>query len=230
MPSEVAAELTAAVGRQRGTHLARRMTAAMGAYERDRYQDAWRISKTVVDEVPESAAAHELHGLIAYRLGNWRNAIRHLEKAMSLAGDDTSQVPILMDCHRALGHHRRVEELWTKLRESSPDADVLAEGRLVLASDLADRGQLAEALSLLQAAGAARRFRHPAPRHVRQWYVLADLLERAGDLPRARELFARVAEADPDLADAPDRFAALGRVRTARTGRRQPSGVARSRR
>gem|GEM_PF-3645235 len=46
--------------------------------------------------------------------------------------------------------------------------------------------------------------------------MLADLYERAGDFARARELFARVAEADPDLADAAQRFAELGRTRRRR--------------
>lgn len=213
LPAEVRAELTDAVGAQRGAKLAERMAAATRAYERDRYQDAMRISKMLADQVPESAAVRELHGLVCYRLGRWREAIRHLEAARSLAGDDPSQLPVVMDCHRAQGHHRKVGELWETLRAASPDADVLAEGRLVLASDLADQGDLQGAVALLTDAGAGRSLRHPAERHVRQWYVLADLLERAGDLPRARELFARVVEADPELADATRRLAALGRGR-----------------
>lgn len=213
LPGDVRAELTGAVGAQRGAKLAERMAAAARAYERDRYQDAFRITKMLAEQVPESAAVRELHGLVCYRLGRWREAIRHLDAARTLAGDDPSQLPVVMDCHRALGHHRRVAELWEVLRAASPDADVLAEGRLVLASVLADRGELQEAVALLTSAGAARMLRHPAERHVRQWYVLGDLLERAGDLPRARELFARVVEADPELADAARRLAALGRGR-----------------
>lgn len=218
------AELTGVVGAQRGAKLAERMAAAARAYERDRYQDALRITRGVVDQVPESAAARELHGLACYRLGRWREAIRHLEAARSLSGDDPSQVPVLMDCHRAQGHHRRVGELWDELRAASPDADVLAEGRLVRASALAERGDLDAALQLLTGAGAAKALRHPAERHVRQWYVLADLFERAGDLPRARELFARVVDVDPELADAATRLAALGRAQARRTGSRRPAG------
>jgi tetratricopeptide (TPR) repeat protein len=200
-----------AAGAQRGARLAERLAAAARAYERDRYSDVLRITKGLLEHVPESATARELHGLACYRLGRWREAIRHLEAARSRAGGDPSQLPVLMDCHRAQGHHRRVGELWEELRAASPDADVLAEGRLVLASDLADRGELEAAVDLLTRAGAARNLRHPAERHVRQWYVLADLLERAGDLPRARDLFSRVVEADPELADAGIRLAALGR-------------------
>jgi len=43
-----------------------------------------------------------------------------------------------------------------------------------------------------------------------QWYALADLYERAGDLPRARELFARVASFSPvQLFDTEERLTAL---------------------
>ena len=192
------------------------MAAAAQAYARDRYGDALRMVKNVVQEVPESAAAQELHGLVCYRLGRWKQAISHLELARTLAGDDPSQMPVLMDCHRALGHHRKVERLWDELRGASPDADVLAEGRLVLAADLADRNHLGDAISLLVDAGAGRNLRKPAERHLRQWYLLADLSERAGDLPRARELFSRVAEADPELADAGARLRALGSSRRRR--------------
>jgi tetratricopeptide (TPR) repeat protein len=118
-----------------------------------------------------------------------------------------------------------VEALWKELRAASPSADVLVEGRLVLAADLADRGELSGAIDLLTSAGAARHLRNPADRHIRQWYVLADLYERAGDVPLARDLFARVLDADPGLADAAERLASLGSPK-----RRGPRRVAEGRR
>ena len=41
------------------------------------------------------------------------------------------------------------------------------------------------------------------------WSLLADLYERSGDIPRARELFERVVAADPELSDAAERLAGL---------------------
>jgi len=210
LPSEVLNELAAAVGRDHATKLSERMAAGVRAYERDRYTEAFRITKQLAEQVPESAAARELHGLVCYRLGRWTQAINHLEAARSLGDDDTSQIPVMMDCHRALHRHRRVAVLWEELRASSPSPDVLAEGRMVLASDLADQRKLNAAVEVLATAGAGRNLRHPSERHIRQWYVLADLYERAGDTAHARELFGRVAAADPELADAQDRYAALG--------------------
>ena len=110
------------------------MAAAARAYERDRYPEALRITRELVDRVPESAAARELHGLVCYRLGRWTRGHRAPRGGPQLSGgDDTSQVPVLMDCHRAMDHHRRVEALWEELRGASPSADILAEGRMVLA-------------------------------------------------------------------------------------------------
>jgi tetratricopeptide (TPR) repeat protein len=216
LPNDIVEELTGAVGREQARKIASRMAIAARAYERDRYPEAFRITRSVVDLVPESAAAHELHGLVCYRLGRWREASKHLEAARTLNGDDPSQLPIIMDCRRAQGQHRKVEALWEELRSTSPPADVLAEGRLVLAAHRADRGELDSAIELLDSAGAGRNLRRPASRHLRQWYVLADLYERAGDIPRARDLFARVATADPEVADATERLIGLGRLRRSR--------------
>ena len=66
---------------------------------------------------------------------------------------------------------------------------------------------MAKAIALLEQ--ARRPVRHPADHHLRQWYALADLYERAGDLPRARELFGRVADADRDAFDVRERLKAL---------------------
>jgi tetratricopeptide (TPR) repeat protein len=213
LPAEVVDEITGAVGRSKSTRVVDRLAAAARAYERDRYPEAFRITRVLAGEVPESAAARELHGLVCYRLGRWREAVKHLEAARTLSGGDPSQLPVLMDCHRAMGHRRRVEVLWKELRAASPSADVLVEGRLVLAENLAEEGKLDEAIAVLATAGGARNLRNPGARHVRQWYVLADLYERAGDVPRARELFARVAGVDPELADATERLRALGSPR-----------------
>ncbi|HVA04523.1 MAG TPA: tetratricopeptide repeat protein [Acidimicrobiales bacterium] len=225
LPTDVVEEITGAVGRAKAGKVADRLAAAARAYERDRYPEALRITRDLVDQVPESAAARELHGLVCYRLGRWREAVRHLDAARKLSGGDPSQVPVLMDCHRAMGHHRRVEALWKELRGLSPSADVLVEGRLVLAEDLAEVGKLDEAIVVLATAGAAKNLRNPGDRHLRQWYVLADLYERAGNVPLARELFARVASVDPELADVTDRLLALGSPR-----RRQRRGAAGGRR
>lgn len=212
LPPALAAEIrTAAVGATAHHRevLVQKTEDAVEAYERNRYADAIRLGKSVAEEAPGVAAVRELVGLAAYRAGRWREAVKHLEAHREMTGDP-EHVAVLMDCQRALGRPRKVADLYTDLRQESPDPDVLAEARIVAAGSLADQGDLAGAISLLGGAGAAKALRNPGPRHVRQWYALADLYERAGDIPKARELFARVQRADPGAYGVADRMEALG--------------------
>jgi tetratricopeptide (TPR) repeat protein len=195
----------------------------VGAYEGGRFPEAYRLSKSVMLEAPDIAVLHQTAGLAAYRMGRWRDATKQLERYGELSGD-LEQLPVLMDCYRALGRRAKVAELWAELRQSSPNADVLAEARIVAASTIADSGDLRGAISLLSTQTTARELRNPAGRHLRQWYVLADLYDRAGDLPRARELFLRVARADRDAYDVHQRLEALGPPRRRRGPARSSKG------
>jgi tetratricopeptide (TPR) repeat protein len=182
------------------------MADATYAFERERYQDARRILRTLADEVPASAAVRELYGLVLYRTGQWAQAARQLETYRQLSGS-FDQHPVLADCYRALRRYDDAEEIWTDLREASPSGDLVAEGRIVAAGCRADQGDLAGAIALLER--PERRVKRPQDRHLRQWYALADLYERAGEMPRARELFSRIAAVDPDAFDVRQRLRSL---------------------
>lgn len=217
LPPEVATEIRNAADIATQAHkerLVEKAEAAFAAYERGRFQDALRQIKQVVAETPSVAALQELTGLAAYRSGKYREAARHLQ-AFGEMTDATNHLPELMDCQRALRKPNKVAELWTELRQSSPDPDVLAEGRIVAASSLAETGDLNGAISMLAASGASKNLRNPAERHLRQWYVLADFYERAGDIPRAREYFERVRHSDPEAYDVTERLRSLGPERRA---------------
>jgi hypothetical protein len=49
----------------------------------------------------------------------------------------------------------------------------------------------------------------PRPHHLRTWYALGDLYERAGETPKARGLFARVLAHDAEFFDTAERLAKL---------------------
>jgi tetratricopeptide (TPR) repeat protein len=168
-----------------------------------------RLLAPVIKEAPDVAAVRELAGLALYRQGRWAKAARELEEFRRLSGGSVEQNPVLADSYRALGRHSEAEELWRELREASPHPALLTEGRIVAAGSLADRGDLKGAIAVLEK-GPLNPKRSPADHHLRLWYALADLYERAGDAPRARELFGRVVAIDPDLADTAQRLAALG--------------------
>ena len=206
VPRSVVDELSAAAGAQRGPRIAARMADATYAYEKERYQEARRVLRTLAGEVPTSAAVRELYGLVLYRTGQWAHAARQLETYRQLSGS-FDQHPVLADCYRALRRYDDAEEIWDELRAASPSGDLVAEGRIVAAGSRADQGDLAGAIALLERAD--RRVKHPQERHLRQAYALADLYERAGDVPRARQLFSRVAAADPDAFDVRQRLRSL---------------------
>jgi tetratricopeptide (TPR) repeat protein len=204
--TEQAAELEAAVSPQRAARLTARLKEAAKAFDQERFADAKRILRPMAEEAPSAASVRELLGLTYYRLGQWKPATRELEAFADLT-KSTEQHPVLADCYRALGRHKRVQELWEELRAASPSAALVAEGRIVLAGSLADRGELAEAIGVLQK--VRRPNKRPQEHHLRVAYALADLYERSGDLAKARDTFAWVAGIDPEFADAQRRARAL---------------------
>ncbi|MEO6121331.1 MAG: tetratricopeptide repeat protein [Acidimicrobiales bacterium] len=207
VPREVVNELGSVAGARQGDRLARLLAEAARAYDHDRYSEARRLLRPLVGLVPSSAAVRELLGLTLYRQGKWREAVQELEAFVALSRS-LDQHPVLADCHRALKHWVKVDELWQELRESSPSAGLVAEGRIVAAGALADQGQVKAAVKLLE--GSSSLGRRPRLHQLRLSYALADLYERAGETARARELFATIVTRDPAFADASERRAALG--------------------
>jgi tetratricopeptide (TPR) repeat protein len=187
MPADVTSDLRSFGTARQAAALELRLADAARSYERERYSEALSSLRDIARTVPGVAAVRELYGLTLYRLGRWKEALRELGAFVELSAS-VDQHPVMADCERALGRHGRVEDLWAELRRTGAGSDVLAEGRLVMAGSLADRGRLADAIMLLEPA-ALRPVRKPLARHIRQWSALADLYERSSDLPRARELF-----------------------------------------
>jgi tetratricopeptide (TPR) repeat protein len=179
---------------------------AARALERQYEREAVRILRPVAELHPEAAEAREMLGVALYRLGRWTAAQKELEAFVKLTGS-TEQHPVLMDCFRALGRHKRVEELWQELKAVSPAGEIVTEGRIVAAGSLADRGKLPEAIKMLERGPVSNK--RVGEHHLRLWYALADLNERAGDLPGARSLFRRISSHDPAFFDVAERLAAL---------------------
>lgn len=179
---------------------------AARALERGYEREAVRILRPQRELHPKAPDVRELLGIALYRLGRWAPARKELEAFVELTGSAT-QHPVLMDCARALGRHTRVEALWEELRAASPGAEIMTEGRIVAAGSLADRGRTPEAIKLLERGPLSPK--RVAEHHLRLWYALADLHERAGDLPGARSLFRKVSSKDPAFIDVAERLAAL---------------------
>jgi tetratricopeptide (TPR) repeat protein len=224
--AEVPGDVATAIRRSASTatayrreRLVEQMGKAAEAYSRNRFEEAARLSGRLANEVPDVPEVRELAGLSSYRSASWRPAARHLEAYRTLSSD-AQYIPLEMDCQRGIGRVRSVSSLFETLRQESPGPDVLAEGRLVLAGSLADRGKLHEAIELLESTGAGKPRRNPSDRHLRQWYFLGELYDRSGDLPRARQFFSLVAAADPEAYDVKSRLKELGPTRHPRSKRK----------
>ncbi len=204
-PSDVETEVLRLGGR-RGPYLLREVMAGADAYAGLRDREALRHLRPVRDALPDAPSVRELTGLAQYRIGNYRAAATELEAFVELT-DSVEQHPVLMDCYRAQRRWGRVDQLWEELAAASPSAELMTEGRIVAAGALADRRLLSEAIALLEKkAGPVRK---PRLYHLRLWYALADLEERAGNNARARALFDRIHEHDRDFADVEHRRKAL---------------------
>ncbi len=185
-----------------------RLSSASEALDRERFDDARRLVAPLVRQYPDVAAVHEVAGLANYGSGRWNQAIADLETARRL-NSSVALLPVLADCYRALRRWDEVEAIWQEVRTASPAHEVAAEARIVVAGSLADRGDLKAAIKLLS--GAMRVPRKVREHHLRQWYVLADLCDRAGDTVAAARWFRTIAEIDPAYVDVVDRLRALGR-------------------
>lgn len=162
----------------------------------------------VLRELPEIALAHEIAGLCFYATGQWRKAAAELEMARQL-DHSVRHHAVLADCYRALRRYDAVRDLWAELKDASPEPALMAEGRIVAAGALADQGDLAGALRLLdKAREVPKKVRE---HHLRQWYVLGDLHDRSGEIVQARRYFGLVAQHDAEFADVRERLAGLGR-------------------
>ena len=199
-------KLTRQFGAPRADRTIRRLGEAADAFTDERYEDARKLLKPLAEAVPGEPAIRELYGLTLYRLGRWRLAIAELEE-FARRTVSAEQHPVLADCHRAMGQHRRVAELWEELGAASPDAATVAEGRIVYAGSLADQGDLPGAIAVLEAGSLGTK--KLKPHHLRMRYALADLYDRAGEHQSARRHFEAVAATDPAFYDVADRLRQL---------------------
>jgi tetratricopeptide (TPR) repeat protein len=203
--TEASEELARLAGRN-ARRAQEQLAHAAAAYQAGRERDAMRMLRPLRDAYPDASAVRELMGLAHYRLGQYAAAVKELDAFVQLT-DSVEQHPVLMDSLRALGKYRRVDDLWEELAGASPSSALVTEGRIVLAGTRADRGRLRDAIALLERRGAEPK--RVQEHHLRLWYALADLYERAGDIARARELFLRIRRHDASFADVAERLAAL---------------------
>jgi len=177
---------------------------------------------TLIDSDPETAYQHTLAararasrlavvreavGEAAYASGHYTEALAELRAAKRMNGA-TDYLPIMADCHRALGHPEQALKLAKSPSVARFRPEAKAEMTLVEAGARRDMGQLDAALRTLELAPLQSKSREAWV--VRLRYAYSDTLEAAGRESDALAWFHRTHAIDAhELTDASDRADAL---------------------
>lgn len=187
--------------------VARLVEEAASVLADDRAPEAVGIARRAKGMAPRSAATREVLGLALYRAERYREALAELQAFRRMTGSSAHN-HVIADCYRALGAPEKGLPLVEEVLTARVDPEVRAEALIVAASALADMERFDQALALLRRFPADERAARP--HDLRVWYVMGDVLERAGRPREAAEQFARVAERDPEAYDAAERADRLG--------------------
>jgi tetratricopeptide (TPR) repeat protein len=177
---------------------------AAGTLADDEPEEAWRHARAARARGGRIGVVRETVGLVAYRAGEWAEAIGELRAARRMGGGP-GHLAVMADCERALGHPERAIELSRSAEADDLDPDAAAELSIVVAGARADLGQIDAALAHLERVGLDKAEEHP-----RLAYAYADLLLQAGRRAEALSWFIRSANSDADEeTDALDRVEQL---------------------
>jgi tetratricopeptide (TPR) repeat protein len=164
----------------------------------------------LIDEDPETAYQHalaararaarlavvrEATGETAYAAGHYAEALAELRAAKRMNGA-TAYLPMMADCHRALGKPEEALKLAKSPSVANFAPDAKAEMTLVEAGARRDMGQLDAALRTLELSPLTSKSR--AAWVVRLRYAYADTLEAAGRDRDALAWFHRAHAIDSD--------------------------------
>ena len=153
------------------------------------------------------AVVREATGETAYASGHYAEALAELRAAKRMNGA-TAYLPIMADCHRALGKPQEALKLAKSPGVANFGPEAKAEMTIVEAGARRDLGQLDAALRTLELAPLMSKSRSPWV--VRLRYAYADTLAAAGREQDALAWFHRTYSIDSEeLTDAAERAEAL---------------------
>ena len=190
------------------SRVARHLAAAGMVIETDP-ETAYKHTLAARARASRLAVVREATGEAAYAAGHYAEALSELRAAKRMNGA-TEYLPIMADCHRALGNPEQALKLAKSPSVANFAPAAKAEMTIVEAGARRDMGQLDAALRTLELAPLTSKSR--AAWVVRLRYAYADTLEAAGRESDALAWFHRTHAIDSDeLTDAADRADALER-------------------
>lgn len=186
--------------------IARHLVAAGQLVDEDP-ETAYRHTLAAKARAPRLAVVREAAGEAAYAAGHYAEALSDLRAAKRMNGA-TAYLPIMADCHRALGQPEQAIKLAKSPSVAGFIPEAKAEMTIVEAGARRDLGQLDAALRTLELAPLTSKSRSSWV--VRLRYAYADTLEAAGRAEEALTWFHRTQAIDAEeITDAAERAAAL---------------------
>jgi tetratricopeptide (TPR) repeat protein len=184
-----------------------RHLAAAGLYIDQDPELAYRHALAARARAPRLAVVREAAGEAAYASGHYAEALADLRAAKRMNGA-TAYLPIMADCHRALGQPDQAVKLAKSPSVASFSSAAKAEMTIVEAGARRDMGQVDAALRILEQAPLTSKSRESWV--VRLRYAYADALAEAGRTEDALAWFHRTYAIDSDeITDAAERTAEL---------------------
>lgn len=188
-----------------------RHLAAAGVFIDEDPELAYQHTLAARARASRLAVVREAVGEAAYAAGHYAEALAELRAAKRMNGA-TAYLPIMADCHRALGNPDQAIKLAKSPSVANFPAEAKAEMTIVEAGARRDMGQLDAALRTLELAPLTSKSR--AAWVVRLRYAYADTLEAAGREADALAWFHRTHAIDSDeITDAAERADLLERKR-----------------
>jgi len=195
LPRWVRDEITRTAPKARREPAITHLTKAVSEFADERYGAAYTQLRSAKDLAPQAATIRELLGLSAYHLGKWEEALRELRTFRRITGEPT-QVPVELDCLRALGRTEDVEKTFHQLKDLDPRPETDDEARVVFASSLLERDLVADAWRVIK---PGRLIANPRTSTLRRWYVASRVAAASGDAATARQIMEAIVDADSDF-------------------------------
>jgi len=168
---------------------------------------AYQHAKAAKSRTQRIAVIREALGEAAYAAGHYSEALAELRAAKRMNGA-TAYLPIMADCHRALGQPEQAIKLAHSPSVANFEAPAKAEMTIVEAGARRDMGQFDAALRILEQSPLNNKSREAWV--VRLRYAYADTLQDAGRGKDALTWFHRTYAIDADeITDAAARAEAL---------------------
>ena len=184
-----------------------RHLAAAGLMLEDDPETAYQHTLAARARAPRLAVVREATGEAAYAAGHYAEALAELRAAKRMNGAP-DYLPMMADCHRALGNPEQALKLAKSPSVANFDPPARAEMTLVEAGARRDMGQLDAALRTLEHAPINSKSRATWVTRLR--YAYADTLEAAGRDQDALAWFHRTHAVDGEqITDADERAEAL---------------------